>query len=97
MKYDDLSQEQRRFAFWLHEKMPQLLPLFDFNKRELKCDKIDSILMWSNDCERIMANFIMSVWTGSDDFDFDLFDACKRLDRENIKIIRDWLLDPIWP
>ncbi|MBU2877071.1 hypothetical protein [Aliiglaciecola lipolytica] len=97
MKYDHLSHEHRRFAIWLSTSAPQLLPLFDFDRRCMLLEKANKYLRGKSESEKLMASFFMSVFGGADNFGFDLFTACKILDVKNIEIIRGWLADPIWP
>lgn len=92
-----LSESQARYAIWIEEKMPFLLPLFNFEERAYKPEAVKSYLSSASHGQAIMARFALGVWRHEDHFDFDFIDAAQTLDVKNMKVITDWLRNPFWP
>ncbi len=91
-----LSAEQVNFRIML-EKAPYLKPLWDFNERSFIPENVEAFLSSASHGEAIMARFFLGVWQRENDFNFDLFEAVKTLDTENLEIIIDWLKAPVTP
>lgn len=55
---------------------------------------------WSHG-EKLAATFIANVWNpgyaASQDWRFDLFEACGTWDTGNRRVFLNWAADPIWP
>ncbi len=92
-----LSDEQARFALWLKEKMPYLMDLFDFDKREYTPEAVERYLGVASHGQAIMARFVLGVWRHDNYYNFDFVDAASTLDADHMKIITDWLNNPVWP
>lgn len=92
-----LSPSQAKFALWIEQNTPYLLPLFDFEGRVFRVDAVDHFLGVASHGQAIMARFVLGVWLGRDEFDFDFTDAASVLDRSQRQVITDWILDPFWP
>lgn len=91
-----LSAEQTHFMIML-EKAPYLKHLWDFNERGFIPEKVEGFLSSASHGEAIMARFFLGVWQGENNFNFDIFEAAKTLDRTNLNIIVDWLNRPLTP
>tara|TARA_R110002073_G_scaffold302953_1_gene470749 strand:+ start:1684 stop:1932 length:249 start_codon:yes stop_codon:yes gene_type:complete len=76
-----LTKEQARYALWLEDKAPYLLPLFDFDQHSYLPDKVENYLGVAAHGQAIMARFFLAVWLHEDQFDFDFIEAAKTLDR----------------
>ena len=92
-----LTKEQARFAVWLEESAPNLLPLFDFEQTTYLPEKVEQYLAVASHGQTIMARFFLGVWRHADEFDFDFIDAAGTLDKQQMKVITDWIQDPLWP
>jgi len=92
-----LSPGQASFAALLAERVPYLLPLFDFSERAYLQDEVEKFLAAASHGEAIMARFFLSIWRHADEFDFDFIDAAATLDKGQMKVITDWLEKPFWP
>ncbi|HAS0789569.1 hypothetical protein QUS15_24970 [Escherichia coli] len=92
-----LSPSQAKFALWIEQNTPYLLPLFDFKQRILRVNNVEHFLGAASHGQSIMARFVLGVWIGSDGFDFDFTEAAAVLDREQRQVITDWILDPFGP
>ena len=71
--------------------------LFDFEKNEYKHDALNAYLKTASQGERIMAQFAIGVWRGDNEFAFNFVEAAGYLDRNQIKVVAEWLIDPFWP
>jgi len=91
-----LSSDQSDFASML-EKAPYLKHLWDFNDRSFIPENVEAFLNSASHGEAIMARFFLGVWQRENNFNFDLFEAAKTLDRTNLDIIVDWLKRPVTP
>lgn len=92
-----LSPPQARFALWLEERMPEFLPLFNFRERAYNEEVVDRYLSTASHGEVIMARFVLGVWLGKNDFNFDILDAASLLDYRYKTIISAWFSEPFWP
>jgi hypothetical protein len=92
-----LSPSQAKFALWVEQKTPYLLPLFGFDKRVLREEMVQHFLGVASHGQAIMARFVLGVWLNRDGFDFDFTDAASVLDRAQRQVITDCILDPFWP
>jgi len=92
-----LTAEQAAFAVWLEEKAPYLLSLFDFDLPGFLPEKVEQYLGVASHGQAIMARFVLGVWRHQDQFDFDFIEAASTLDKKNMKVITDWLQNPLWP
>lgn len=67
---------------------------------EMECDHkaLKKAMETMNYTDFIMAKFFLSIWHGNSiGIGFDIQEAAIQLDKENLKVISDWLLDPYWP
>lgn len=92
-----LTKEQARFAVWLEESAPNLLHLFDFEQTTYLPEKVEQYLAVASHGQAIMAHFFLGVWRHANDFGFNFIDAAGTLDKQQMKVITDWLQDPLWP
>lgn len=92
-----MTPEQEQFAQWFEKKAPYLLPMFNFKQREYLPEKVDSYLSVCSHGEAIMLRFFLSVWRNDNEFNFDLIDAAKNLSTDNLKIIEEWINNPLFP
>lgn len=92
-----LSPEQARYALWLEEKMPRLLPLFDFDRKEYLTESVDRYLGVASHSQAIMCRFVIGVWRHDNHYNFDFTEAASILEPEQMKIVTDWLTHPFWP
>lgn len=92
-----LSPDQAKFALWVSEQMPDLVHLFDWDERSFIPDKVDTYLDTASHGEALMARFVLGVWRGQNQFDFDLIKAAKVLDTASLGVITNWLNEPFWP
>ncbi|MBL4625784.1 MAG: hypothetical protein JKY42_11695 [Flavobacteriales bacterium] len=94
----NLTAEQARFAVWIEERIPYLMPLFDFSDQgEYLPEKVERYLGVASSGQVIMAKFVLGVWLHQDKFDFDFTDAAMTLDKQNMSVITEWLDHPEWP
>ena len=91
-----LSAGQAAFALML-EKAPYLESLWNMREREYLPEKVDQYLETASHGQAIMARFFLGVWRHDNEFNFDLIDSVSVLDKNNLKIIMDWMADPFWP
>lgn len=91
-----LSPSQAQFAAMLN-RAPFLLPLWDMDRAEYIPELVDNYLATASRGEAIMARFFLGVWLSRNQFDFDFTDAAAVLERENMRIITDWMSEPFWP
>ena len=92
-----MTEEQVRFTAFVKAHTPDLLKLFDFDKREIKAAEVEQYLKTASSGEKQVARFILGLWLGNNEYDFDLFDAVGTLSDNNVNVIREWLADPFWP
>lgn len=92
-----LSPSQAKFALWIEQHTPYLVPLFDFEERVFREEMVEHFLGVASHGQAIMARFVLGVWLNRDGFDFDFTDAASVLDRGQRQVITDWILDPFWP
>ncbi len=91
----NLLPHEARFAIWLEESTPYLLPLWDFENRRYKRDQVTNYLSVCSTEEAIMCRFALAIWTnGIEDYDFNLFKAIRSLGDKELKVIQDWVQDP---
>ncbi len=91
-----LSNGQRRYAALL-QTAPYLEKFWDWERGECDVDALRAAMgAWSHG-EQIMAKFMIGLWLGADQFEFDIFEAAGTLDAEKRRLIAGWLMDPFWP
>jgi len=76
---------------------PRLEGYWNFSDRSCDVERLRNDLSVLSRGEVIMAKFFLAVWSGQNDFGFDLIDAVKSLDSEHIDIVVRWLADPYFP
>lgn len=92
-----LSPSQAKFALWIEQHTPYLVPLFCFDARVYREDVVERFLGLATCEQAIMARFVLGVWRGEDKFNFDFTEAASVLDVDQRKVIADWMLEPFWP
>lgn len=92
-----MTPDQQKFKDFIEQHYPAALQLFDFNKRELLVEKLESYLSVASHSEQIMSRFFAAVWLHKNRFEFDFIDAAKTLDQKHLKVITSWLNTPVWP
>ena len=94
--YFILSDEQRRFKALL-SVCPRLEGYWDFSDASCDVERLRNDMSVLSSGEEVMAKFFMAVWSGQNDFGFDLIDAVKLLDSEHLDVIVRWLVKPEFP
>lgn len=95
IKTINLSQGQARFAL-LIEPYPKFSVYWNWENKECDPDAIANAIPSMSHGEQIMLIFFWSVWLHQDK-GFDLIEAASVLDKEYMKIVTDWMIDPFWP
>lgn len=90
-----LSVEQRQFKLML-STYPKFTPYWDFDRRSCDLDAIKRDIVALSHGERIMLQFFVAVWLGENK-GFDLIDAAKTLDEDQLQVIISWLNKPMFP
>lgn len=93
----NLTTDQAKFAVWLEEKMPYLLPLFDFNDAAYIPELVERYLVTASHSQSVMARFALGVWRHDNHYNFDFVTATRVLDADQIQIITSWMSKPFWP
>ena len=89
------GSNQQRFAELLDRT--SLAAYWDLDAGECDIERLKRDMgAWSHG-ERIMAQFLVAVWTGQNTLGFDVFDAAAVLDPELRAAVADWINDPFWP
>jgi len=91
----NLSPGQTQFKGLL-ERFPRLTAYWDWDKRECAYETLKENMGAMSHGERIIAQFLLGVWTHND-HDFDILEAASVLDAEARQLITDWLMEPFWP
>jgi len=94
--YFELTEDQREFKELL-DQFPRLISYWDFNKRECDLERLKSDMSALSTGEAIVARFLVGVWLGENQLNFDIFDASKSLDSESYQRIVAWLNNPFFP
>lgn len=92
-----LEPNQLRFKQWLEANLPYLCHLFDFEKAVFLPERLEKYLGTASHGQAIMAKFVIHIWRHNNEYDFDLVEAAKTLDSQNMKVITDWLSNPFLP
>jgi len=91
-----LSPAQRQFKVML-DLHPKLVSYWDFEIRECDIDSLRKALGVLSHGEAIIARFLVAVWLGENRLNFDLIEATKSLDGEQLQVFTDWLSNPAFP
>ncbi|MCW8093400.1 hypothetical protein [Alteromonas sp. ASW11-130] len=91
-----ISSEQK-FKILIKAEMRYLADLFDFDNNQYDANKVKSFINAASHGERLMAQFALGVWPGTDKFNFDFTEAAAHLEQKQIKTVTDWLQNPFWP
>ncbi len=91
-----LSPEQRRFQTLLGE-YPKFVEYWDFETGECDVASLEESMGCFSHGERLIASFLLNVWNGNDEAEFQLIDAIQTLDEPNLRPIRKWVVDPFFP
>lgn len=91
-----LTPGQRRFKALLDD-YPYLLPYWDFKSRSCRIEDLEESMGVFSHGERILSQFFLGLWDGSNAFRFDMFEAARILDPRDIAMLAEWLQDPFWP
>ena len=91
----NLSPGQARFAL-LIEAYPKFSVYWNWEKKVCDPDAIENALPAMSHGEQIMMKFFWSVWLHHDK-GFDLIEAASILNKDHMKIVTDWMIDPFWP
>ncbi len=87
MKYVAAINSERRFEILIKTDTPYLANLFDFDKTLYKAEEVDNFLSTASLGQKIMAQFALGVWSGTDKFSFDFTEAAAHLDQEQIRLL----------
>lgn len=93
----DLRKNQLRFFNWLESEMPELMMLFDKAEPCYLPDQLHNYLGVASSGQCVMAKFVVSVWTHSDEHGFNMIEAAQTLDDYNKAIVTEWFKNPLWP
>jgi len=91
----NLSSGQAQFKNLL-EHFPRFAPYWNWDERECAYETLKENMGAMSHGERIIAQFLLGVWTHND-HDFDILEAASVLDAEACQLIADWLMEPFWP
>ena len=83
----------------LLERTPWLEPYWDFKADPPECDleRLEADMSaWSHG-ERLMAEFMVGVWSGKNRLLFDPIEAASVLDPEFRALVAEWVKHPFWP
>ena len=75
---------------------PEVYSYLNWGERECAYDVLKENMGAMSHGEKIIAQFLLGVWTHND-HDFDILEAASVLDDETRQLITDWLMDPFWP
>ncbi|MEM8562249.1 MAG: hypothetical protein AAGF57_08450 [Pseudomonadota bacterium] len=92
-----LSENQVRYFEWLDHHTPYLLDLFEVELKQFSPELVAKYLGIASQRHAVMARFVLGVWRHQNHFDFDFVEAALVLDRQEMTMITDWMLDPFWP
>ncbi|MEO0448584.1 MAG: hypothetical protein AAF191_21175 [Verrucomicrobiota bacterium] len=71
--------------------------LWDWEERCYDPGKVRLYLDSAWDSDRIMLEFLLTIWRGDNVRGFDIIDAASGLSVEHRKVIAEWILNPFWP
>lgn len=91
-----LTPEQRRFKALL-DGYPYLHPYWDFASGSCRVEALQESMRVLSHGERILGQFFLELWDGTDAFGFDMFEAAQTLDQKDVAILAQWLQEPFWP
>lgn len=77
---------------------PRLSVYWDWQKREVDLEAIQSAMSEMSSAERVLTKFFLSVWldSSSDYWVFNLQEAAAILGRAEKQLVADWLIKPFW-
>ena len=76
---------------------PRFNGLWDFHKSRVNLEQAEQALTVHSHGECIMLRFFLAVWLGENRHNFDIIDAVRVLDLEDLDRITDWMKSPFWP
>lgn len=91
-----LTPEQRRFKSLL-DGYPFLRPYWDFSTRSCRIEELQESMRVFAHGERILGQFFLGLWSGSNASAFDMFEAAQTLDPSDAAMLAEWLQEPFWP
>lgn len=92
----ELSAEQRQFKHML-SNYPRFSAYWDFESRCCDLESAGLDIGALSHGEQIMLRFFAAVWLGENALNFDLIEATRVLDDNNLDDIRQWLANPVFP
>ena len=95
MNTPNLSSGQAQFKTLL-ERFPRFTSYWNWDEHECAYDVLKENMGAMSHGEKIIAQFLLGVWTRND-HDFNILKAASVLDSEVRQLITDWLMDPFWP
>lgn len=88
---------RERFEHWLASNAPYLSFMWDFETPEMSRSMVESFIATAPLQQAIMCRFAAGIWLGSNDYQFDPFNAAGVLNDQQRAAIAEWLMSPFWP
>lgn len=85
-----------KFEVWLNEADPSLARLFDYQRGTYNTAMVQSVLDTGDSSTIAMIRFVLGVWHGRNQFDFDLYEALPILSTRHHHAVISWISSPFW-
>ncbi|EDM82083.1 hypothetical protein [Limnobacter sp. MED105] len=85
------------FQKWVETNAPRLTFLWDWEKEEVDLEIVKKFLNVASHGEAVMCRFMVGVWLGRNELNFDIFEARGVLDQKQLQVVLDWIKTPFWP
>ena len=81
----------------LIESYPFAKGYWDFEDGIVDIDQIKKRIGVYSHGEQIILRFLVAVWMGENELNFDIIEAASVLDSVDIERVCDWMKNPFWP
>jgi hypothetical protein len=71
-----------------------MLNLWDFEEYSYKVENVEEYFKVCSSGQEVVLSFLIMVWRGYNEFNFDLCKAAKYLNQCQLNIISKWISDP---
>lgn len=71
-----------------------LLKLWDREEHSYRVREVEEYLKVCSSEQEVLISFLMMFWLGRNEFDFDLFNAFRYLNQNQLNIIGEWIKSP---
>lgn len=88
---------QEKFQIWVETNAPGIAYLWNWEKMEVNLEQAQKFLDFASHGEAVMARFMVGVWLGRNELNFDIFEARGVLDQKQLQVVLDWIKTPFWP